>query len=213
MGARRPVHFSEPVPPSFDEWDAKALAADVAHAAFPGDAVELLPSEDAASLWRIVVAGRDCGEVRPVVLDAPPWAKPAFGVELVLGEFSLEPVAPPGKRAAGDADDRARAASVRYRALPVMPAAEFDLALFVPDAVPAGRVEAVLRRAAGDLLERLVLFDRFRGKGVPEGHSSLAWRLTFRHPERTLNDKEIGGRRQKIITTLEKELGVVTRTS
>jgi phenylalanyl-tRNA synthetase beta chain len=69
----------------------------------------------------------------------------------------------------------------------------------------------VIRRDAGDLLERLVLFDQFRGPGVAEGHRSLAWRLTFRHPERTLRDKEVDARRQKLLRTLESELGVRQR--
>jgi len=63
------------------------------------------------------------------------------------------------------------------------------------------------------LLERLELFDEFRGEGLPAGHRSLAWRLTFRHPERTLRDKEIEGRRARLLQTLERELGVRPRTS
>ena len=67
------------------------------------------------------------------------------------------------------------------------------------------------RRSGGDLLEGLVLFDEFRGKGVPDAHRSLAWRLTFRDPVRTLRDKEVEGRRQRILRTLETELGVRPR--
>jgi phenylalanyl-tRNA synthetase beta chain len=147
-----------------------------------------------------------------MALDAPPWAAPSFGIEIALGELPLTPVAAPGKHAHASADGVAHGRPVKYRPLPATPAAEFDLAVVVPDAMPAARVEEVLRRAAGELLERLRLFDEFRGKGVPVEHRSLAWRLTFRHPERTLNEKEIAGRRQKLIATLEKELGVITRT-
>jgi phenylalanyl-tRNA synthetase beta chain len=93
-----------------------------------------------------------------------------------------------------------------------MPAAEFDLAFLVPRETPAEKIESTLRSAGGELLERIVLFDEFVGQGVPDGQRSLAWRLTFRHPERTLNDKEISGRRQKLIATVEKEHGVVART-
>jgi phenylalanyl-tRNA synthetase beta chain len=70
-----------------------------------------------------------------------------------------------------------------------------------------------LREASGDLLEALELFDEFRGKGVPDGFRSLAWRLTFRHPERTLKEKEIEGRRQRLLQTLDRELGVRPRAS
>jgi phenylalanyl-tRNA synthetase beta chain len=102
---------------------------------------------------------------------------------------------------------------VRYRALPVTPAAEFDLALLVPDAVLAAQVEEVLRTVSGAQLERCELFDEFRGNGVPAGTRSLAWRLTFRHPERTLREKEIEGRRTLLLKTLEAQLGVRPRTA
>jgi phenylalanyl-tRNA synthetase beta chain len=42
---------------------------------------------------------------------------------------------------------------------------------------------------------------------------SLAWRLTLRHPERTLKEKEITGRRDKVLKSLSEELGVQQRTS
>jgi len=92
-----------------------------------------------------------------------------------------------------------------------MPPAEFDVALLVPDAVRAEAVEAVVRGAAGELLERLELFDLYTGDGVEPGYRSLAWRLTFRHPERTLRDKEIDGRRAKILSALADELNVRPR--
>ena len=93
------------------------------------------------------------------------------------------------------------------------PSAEFDLALLVPETVDGAAVEAAIRSAAGDLLESVELFDRYTGPGVEAGRRSLAWRLTFRHPERTLRDKEIEGRRAKILATLADELNVRTRTS
>ncbi len=77
----------------------------------------------------------------------------------------------------------------------------------------ASQVEHVIALSAGDLLEKLVLFDEFRGGDIPSGSRSLAWALTFRHPERTLRDREIQGRTKKIVKTLEAELGVKQRTS
>jgi phenylalanyl-tRNA synthetase beta chain len=48
---------------------------------------------------------------------------------------------------------------------------------------------------------------------VGDGYRSIAWRLTFRHPERTLRDKEIEGRRARILRALNEELGVRPRTT
>jgi hypothetical protein len=62
-------------------------------------------------------------------------------------------------------------------------------------------------------LERLTLFDEFRGAGLPTGTRSLAWRLTFRDATRTLRDKEIEGRTNKILRALEGELGVRQRSA
>jgi phenylalanyl-tRNA synthetase beta chain len=153
-----------------------------------------------------------------VSLDAPVWAHPAYGVELTLGVMPNEPVAPRGEHAHATAPESGTGATAksgprRYRPLPTTPAAEFDLALVVPEGMLAAQVEAVLRESGGDLLERIALFDEFRGTGLPDGARSLAWRLTFRHPERTLRDKEIEGRRAQLLKTLESRLGVRPRTS
>jgi phenylalanyl-tRNA synthetase beta chain len=221
MGQRRPPHFTEPQPPAFDAWDAKQLALTLAQAAFPGATVTLEPGSNGV-LWYIVVRAVRVGRVTRVALDAPVWATAAFAAEVTLGEMSNAAVAPSGQHAHGakrrpsgvaHAAANGRRDPVRYRAIPTMPAAEFDLALLVPESVAAAEVEKLLRSASGELLERCVLFDEFRGAGIPEGTRSLAWRLTFRHPERTLKDKEIEGRRALLLKTLESTLGVRPRTA
>lgn len=213
MGERRPPHFTEPHPPAVDLWDAKALGERLARAAYPGASVELLPAPEGERLWTISADGRDVGGVYRVMLDAPPWASPAFGVEVELGTLESEAVAAPGTHARGIPASAATAAAApaRYRPLPTTPAAVFDLALLVPDELPAARVADTVRAAVGELLEDLALFDEYRGEGVPAGMRSLAWRLTLRHPERTLRDKEIEGRRTKLLRTLDDELGVRAR--
>lgn len=221
MGQRRPAHFTDASPPAFDAWDAKALALRLAEVAYPGVKLRL----DAASepdLWDILAGAAKVGRIAQVALDAPVWASPAFGVELTLGEMPSAAIAPKGQHAHGSKRRTSgvapgvsgeRLEPLRYVPLPTQPAAEFDLALLVPDAVPAGDVEKLLRATGGELLERCVLFDEFRGKGVPDGTRSLAWRLTFRHPERTLRDKELEGRRSQLLKALEGELGVRPRAS
>ncbi|MBI3567190.1 MAG: phenylalanine--tRNA ligase subunit beta [Gemmatimonadetes bacterium] len=216
MGARRPVHFTEPAPPDVDAWDAKAVGELVAAAGFPGARVKLEAAdtgEPDGVLWRIVVEGTPRGVVRTVALDAPVWAASAFGVELTLGVLPSAFVADKGTHAHAEERTPPKRHFVQYAPLPVMEAAQFDLALLVADEMPAAEVERVIRRNSGDLLESLLLFDEFRGTGVPAGKRSLAWRLTFRHPERTLRDKEIDGRRSQLLKTLEKELGVIPRST
>lgn len=213
MGARRPPHFTEPKPPAFDEWDAKGIAESIAAVAYPGAAVTLVSGSSSDVLWAITIDGAERGSVRRLALDAPVWAAPAYGVELSLGEVASAAVALPGHHApALPMPAAAGRAVAEYQPIPSTPAVEFDLALLVPDGVSAAAVEAVLRRGAGDLLERVVLFDEYRGKGIDAGLRSLAWRLTLRHPDRTLRDKEVEGRRDKLLKTLEHELGIRQRS-
>jgi phenylalanyl-tRNA synthetase beta chain len=216
MGARRPPHFTEPKPAAFDEWDAKGIAEVILETAFPRRDTALVP-EEGDSLWSVVLDGRRIGAVTRVRLDAPVWASPAFGVEITLDVVASDDVAPAGQSAYGTGEmpaaPRARGSVAPFRPLPVTPAAEFDLALLVPNDMPVARVEEVIRKNAGELLERLALFDEFRGAGLTPGVRSVAWRLTFRHSERTLRDKEVSGRREKLLRALEEELGVRQRTS
>ncbi|GAB1341184.1 phenylalanine--tRNA ligase subunit beta [Gemmatimonas sp.] len=214
MGARRPPHFTEPNPPAFDAWDAKDLAERVAAAAFAGRACSFVAAPDAAA-WDVVVDGvGTVGRVESVSVDRPVWASEAWGIEITLGELSSEDVAGPRAHAHAPVERESAAAhAVRFVPLPTTPAAELDLALLVPDSTPAATVEEALKTAGGELLERVQLFDEFRGAGVPAGMRSLAWRLTWRHPERTLRDKEIEGRRARLLEILEKDLGIRPRAS
>jgi phenylalanyl-tRNA synthetase beta chain len=195
MGQRSPTHFSKPLPESYDEWDLKYLADVVARAAFPSATVKLTPSSG-ETLWEISVDGHAVGAARRLTLDAPVWAKPAFGLEVNLEGL-----------------DQAHGTSKAYRAIPATPRAQVDLALLAPTSVTAAQIDAVIRREAGELLETLTLFDEFTGQGIPGGSRSLAWALTFRHPERTLLDKEVQGRTEKIVKALEGELSVRQRTA
>jgi phenylalanyl-tRNA synthetase beta chain len=148
-----------------------------------------------------------------MVLDAPVWAPPAFGVELTLANVSSEPVAPPGESKIQSTANVAPAPMFRFRPFPSTPSTFVDVALLVPNDLAVARVEGVIREASGEQLESLVLLSEYRGAGIPDGFRSVAWRLTFRHPERTLRDKEVAGRRDKVLRTLEGELGVRQRTT
>jgi phenylalanyl-tRNA synthetase beta chain len=193
MGQRAPTHFTNLTPDDYDEWDIKHLAEMSVASAFPGVGAVFTPGTG-ATLWQIAIDGKPAGSVRRIELDAPPWARPAFGLEINLQAIEQR-VAPVTK----------------YRELPVTPSVQVDLALVATDKITAAQMRDLIRRDGGELLESLILFDEFRGQGIPEGSRSLAWALTFRHPERTLKDKEVHGRTEKIVKALEAELGVRQR--
>lgn len=194
LGPRAPVHFTNSSPQNYDEWDAKWIAEVIAATAFPSSDIKLVPS--VSRLWEISRDGASIGSVERLALNAPIWAAPAFGIELDLtqGAGGEQPPA-------------------QYRPLPNTPPVDVDLALLVPPGITAEQIEALIRQEAGELLEGLLLFDEFRGKGISEGSRSLAWRLTFRSAERTLKEKEVQGRTAKIVRSLEEKLGVRQRTA
>jgi phenylalanyl-tRNA synthetase beta chain len=97
------------------------------------------------------------------------------------------------------------------QAISRFPSSDVDLALVVADDVPASQVEAALVAGGGELLESSRLFDVYRGPGVPEGHRSLAFRLRFSAPDRTLTDDEVGRLRQAAIDAAEAATGATLR--
>jgi phenylalanyl-tRNA synthetase beta chain len=86
-----------------------------------------------------------------------------------------------------------------------------DVAFVVDREVRAGAVRALLREAAGDLLERVVLFDVFEGGSLPEGRKSLAYALDLRAPDRTLTDEEANEVVDRIAARLAEDLGAELR--
>lgn len=219
MGRRRPPHFSDPKSEEFervmtiDAWDAKALAELMADEAF-GEGAATLEADADGGLWQILANGTRVGSVRALTLDAPAWAKPAFGVELSLGIVDSQAVALPGHHAYAQATRNPPPTTHNpFKPIPSQPASPFDIALLVPDAVRAADIQQAIRDVSGAMLESLTLVDEYSGKNIEPGYRSLAWRLTFRHPDRTLTAKEIEGRRTNVLRHLEKTLNVRARTT
>ncbi len=94
----------------------------------------------------------------------------------------------------------------RFQPLSPFPAVVQDIAVVVDDDVLAAAVEQAVAQGGGDLLERVTLFDEYRGEQIGEGKKSLALRLEFRAPDRTLTDEEVAERRAAIERELD-ELG------
>jgi phenylalanyl-tRNA synthetase beta chain len=91
------------------------------------------------------------------------------------------------------------------------PASDIDLAFVVPDTVPAAAVEATLRDAAAGVLERVELFDVYRGDSVTAGRRSLAYHLRLRAIDHTLTDAEVAEVRRRCIEMVELAYGASLR--
>ena len=128
------------------------------------------------------------GQLLPAVAEARGF--PA-GEEIYVGEIDLALVSVDG---AGD--------DVRAAALPRFPSIVRDISILVDEALPAAAVRGTIRSVAPDTLVSIVEFDRYQGKGVPEGRISLSVRLTFRASDRTLTDDEAQAATERIVEAL-----------
>jgi phenylalanyl-tRNA synthetase beta chain len=99
----------------------------------------------------------------------------------------------------------APARELHAESLPKYPAITRDLSILVGEALPAAAVRGTIRSAAPEFLESIVEFDRYQGKGIPEGSVSLSVRLTFRSAARTLTDQEVEAAMTTIVAALERE--------
>lgn len=198
-GPSRPPHWSDEVS-VFDLWDLKGILGEAGESlagrvrVVPDEADTGSPFEAAESF--AVILGDDTrigsgGRVRAESLDAPNWADPVWALELALGGYDRPRVRPAVEP-------------------PSFPPVDRDLALLVPDGVSAAEVEESLRSNGGELLEELAPFDVYRGEGLAPGMRGIAWRLRFRHPERTLTDADVDVPVKRILVRLE-ELGVHRR--
>jgi len=99
-----------------------------------------------------------------------------------------------------------------YQPLPRYPAVSRDLALTVDRAVPAARLDAIIRSAGSKILEQVRLFDVYEGPQVAPGTKSMAYSLVFRAPDRTLSDEAIAPVMQEILARLDTEAGARLRS-
>jgi phenylalanyl-tRNA synthetase beta chain len=200
-GLREPSHWSSANAP-IDIWDLRTLVDEMAARAYRGQATvepaegELLSFEPGTAYLVRDEAGHEvghAGRIKPDLVDAPVWAGDVWALELTLPEEVMPAPVPV------------------YRRLPQYPAVERDLALLVPDGVPARAVLDAIGNRGGGLLEDVSLFDHYRGEGVPAGARSVAFGLRFRSLDRTLKDKEVDRTVTAIIGFLKEELGVEPR--
>ena len=98
----------------------------------------------------------------------------------------------------------------RYTDVTAYPPVHEDIAVVVAEDVPAERVRETVVRAAGELLSSATIFDLYRGDQVGAGRKSIAVRLEFRAPDRTLTDEEVAERRAAVTQALD-EIGGALR--
>jgi len=186
-GHREPPHWTGTGENLIDLWDLKGQFEAAVALAIPGGVVQL---EGAGWVARDP-QGRTVGLANQIETDAPPWTAPLFGFELVL-----------------DPSPRSHA---RFVALPSTPSSDRVLALLLGEGRTVAQVEALLEREGGALLESVSIESDYRGPELPSGTRSVAFRLTFRAPDRTLRDGDIDAIEARMLAALAGELGIQRR--
>jgi phenylalanyl-tRNA synthetase beta chain len=202
LAGDRASYLGKPEP--VDVWDAKGLAIGLIRRLLRREATVTALDERSrpphlhprgAASVSIEERSVGClGPLHPNVADALDLAPGVMVVELDL-------------EALADIDVRVP----RYTTIPRFPASRRDIALVVRDAVAAGEIARAVREAAGPLAEDVALFDRFVGGGVPAGHASLAYRIVYRAPDRTLTDAEVDAAHAKVVAAVEARFGAQLR--
>jgi phenylalanyl-tRNA synthetase beta chain len=177
------------VTPSFAEIETPYLVT--------GRAASLVVNERAIGVF---------GQLLPAIAEA----RELPAEEVYVGEIDLDALT-----AASPGD------TLRTSPLPRYPSVVRDVSILVADTLSAATVRGTIRSAArpsreasagqAPTLMDVREFDRYQGKGVPDGKISLSFRLTFQSLERTLTDEEVQAAMQRILDALTRELQAVQR--
>ena len=104
-----------------------------------------------------------------------------------------------------------RTTELYYAPLPRYPAVMRDISLVCDDALTAGELEKCIRRAGGEYLESVEVFDVYRGANIPEGKKSISFALALRAGDQTLTDDHADEAVAAILGALAREYGAVMR--
>lgn len=91
---------------------------------------------------------------------------------------------------------------ITYRPLPKFPATTRDLSLIVDDEVPVAELEKAIRGAVGKILEKVTLFDVYKGKQIEDGKKSVSYSIFMRSHEGTLTDEQADSAMKKALKAL-----------
>jgi phenylalanyl-tRNA synthetase beta chain len=157
----------------------------------PGNQAPWHPGRCAEILVGDAVVGY-AGELHPAVCASLELPRRTCAMELTLDALPLPGVVP-------------------APAISSFPPALIDVALVVDTGTPAAAVQEALVTGAGELLESVRLFDVYTGEQVGEGRKSLAYKLTFRAPDRTLTVDEAVAARDAAVAVAAQRAGATLR--
>ena len=98
----------------------------------------------------------------------------------------------------------------KYTGIAKFPAVTRDISMVMKKEILVGQVEEIIEKKGGKLLESYQLFDIYEGEQILAGHKSVAYSITFRASDRTLEDKDVNEAMDKILNALQG-LGIELR--
>lgn len=98
----------------------------------------------------------------------------------------------------------------KFEGIAKFPAVNRDLSMVVPKEILAGQIEAMIAQRGGAILESYQLFDIYEGSQIKEGYKSIAYSITFRAKDKTLEEAEVSAAMKKILNGLES-MGIELR--
>ncbi len=175
---------------------------------------------DATGLWELIAAAMDLPEPAVQPVQRAPF-HPGRAAAVTIGGDIVGTVGEvdPAVASAMGLDGRVIAGEIDVAPLVIdrgpwvfsvpsqYPPQIFDLAFEVDEEVPAARILDAINDTAGDMLERLEVFDVYAAESLGEGRKSIAVNLTLRAPDRTLSDEETAPLRRSIVAAVESATG------
>jgi phenylalanyl-tRNA synthetase beta chain len=97
---------------------------------------------------------------------------------------------------------KAAVSEIAYKPLPKFPATTRDLSLICDDEIPVAELEKAIKGAVGKILEKVTLFDVYKGKQIEDGKKSVSYSITMRSHDGTLTDEQADNAVKKALKAL-----------
>lgn len=198
-GRRLPEHWDKQAAGTVDFYDVKADVEALLRLAGLGGRIDFRAAEHPAlhpgQAARLLDGERPSGwlgRLHPACAEALELDDPVFLFEFDLALLDAAPLP-------------------AYTPLSRFPSVRRDLAVVVPEEVAATALEAAARDAVGPTLREVTVFDVYRGKGIPEGHKSVALGLIVQDDSRTLTDGDVETLVSRAVRRLEEIHGATLR--
>ena len=134
------------------------------------------------------------GQIHPVVAENYGMSMPVYAAEIDFDQLF-----------------NVRTAKKAYKPLPKFPAITRDFSFVCDEALEVGKIMAVMQKAGGKQCEGVTLFDIYRGAQIGEGKKSVSLRMTLRADDHTLTVEDADKVSKKVLTLLDRELGLTLR--